>query len=191
MATITLTGWTWYKDGSTVSSYVIGKETAPTSSTGKRIVRLKFTAPPEGASHINFSWYVGTLGAGSAVQLNFFIGTDEKSHANAGVGAEYTGVITQTKSGDLYTFTGEADIVLLPNETYYLWFFPATATYGYFSAYGGNSTKRWMETSGGAGLAYIGNGTEYDAHQVRIGNGTDYDLYMPYIGNGTGWDLHT
>lgn len=148
MATITLTDWTWYKDGSTVSSYVIGKETAPTSSTGKRIVRFKFTAPAEGANHINFSWYVGPLGAGAAVPLKFYIGTDATSHTNAGTDAEYTGEIVQTKSGDLYTFTGEADVVLLPGETYYLWFFPSAKTYGYFSAYGGNSTKRWMETSG-------------------------------------------
>lgn len=154
MATITLTDWTWYKDSSVVSSYVIGKETAPTSTTGKRIARFKFTAPAEGATHINFSWYVGELGAGSAVPLNFYIGTDATSHINAGVNAEYTGTITQTKSGSLYTFTGEADVVLLPNETYYLWFFPATTAYGYFSAYGGNSTKRWMETSGEVGTTY-------------------------------------
>lgn len=38
------------------------------------------------------------------------------------------------------------------------------------------------------GLAYIDNGTSFDAYTIWIDNGTSWDQYMAYIDNGSSWD---
>lgn len=147
MAEITLANPAFYKDGSKVSSYVVGKETAPAYTTGKRIARYEFTAPAAGASSISFRLHYGTVPSGSySRDLNFFIGTEANSHCNAGEGAEFTGAVSVEASSGEYTFTGVADIVLMPNTKYYLWIFPASNKYGYF--YVDTASTRTLETIG-------------------------------------------
>lgn len=171
---------TFYKNGNAGASRVVGYE-----SQANRVARYSFVTPAEGGSHVDIVYYSSGLGGGSKIPVRFFIGTDASSHANAGASSEYTGELTLGSDGKTFTYSG--DILLLPNTTYYIWFFPGQAKYGYYAWYGkGTST---LTTSGGAGLVYIGNGSTYDAYQVYIGNGTSWDLALPYVGNGTGWDL--
>lgn len=180
------TNGTFFKDGDEVSSRVVGVE-----SQVNRVARYPFTTPAEGASHVEITFYSSGKAAGTAIPVRYYIGTDPESHINAGVNAEYTGELTMGSDG--ITFTGSADIMLMPNTAYYIFFFPGSAAYGYYNWYKGSGTEYYstLETSGGAGVIYIGNGTSYDAYQVYIGNGTDWDLYLPYIGNGTSYDLYS
>lgn len=188
MATITLSNPYYYMAGVGGVSAVVGNE----DQTSNRVVRFEFMSPSSGASRVSWSIYYGYPMAQSSKKImRFYIGTSPTSHANAWKDSEYHGEVTATAPDNFtYTFTGSADIVLLPNTKYYLWIFPGDTGDGW-CYYGLVPNTCTVDVSGGAGLAYIGNGTDHDAHQVRIGNGNDYDLYMPYIGNGTGWDLYT
>ena len=132
---------TFYTAGSEVSSRVVGYE-----SQTNRVVRYTIEPPGEGANHVEITIYGGGLSAGSEIPIRFFIGTDEESHLNAGVDSEYTGELTLGSDGK--TFTGSADFILMPGTTYYLWFFPGRAKYGYYSWYGEGDSQ--MVTSGGA-----------------------------------------
>lgn len=177
-------GATFYKAGDTVSSRVVGYE-----SKSNRVARYQITAPAEGASHVDIVFYSDGKSGGSNTPIRFYIGTDPDSHANAGADSAYTGAMTLGSDGK--TFTGSADVLLLPNETYYLWFFPGQALYGYYAWHGdGTST---LETSGGAGLVQIDtSGAGFEPYQVYIDtDGTGYELYMPYIDNGSSWELYT
>lgn len=173
---------TFYKNGNSGASRVVGYE-----SQANRVARYSFVTPAEGGSHVDIVYYSNGLAGGSKIPVRFFIGTDPNSHANAGAGSEYTGELTLGSDGETFTWSG--DIMLLPNTTYYIWFFPGKAAYGYYSWYGSGTST--LTTSGGAGLIYIGNGTSYDAYQLYVGNGSSYDLCMPYIGNGSSYDLYT
>ena len=187
MATITLENPYYYQNGVGGASAIVGYE----GGGGTRVVRFTFTSPSSGASHISFSIWFGYMGGNSSIKpLRFYIGTSDSSHANAGQNAEYTGTVTVTESAGEYTFAGEADVLLTPNTTYYLWMFPSDTSDGwcYYSLY---PNRRNIETSGGAGLVYIDNGSGWDVYQVYIDNGTGWDLYMPYIDNSSGWDLYT
>lgn len=121
MAAITLNNPYYYQKGIGGVSAVVGHEGGGSS----RVVRFDFTSPSAGANHIAFSvWYGYLMGQSSQKPLRFYIGTSDSSHANAGSSAEYTGEVTVTESAEKYTFTGSADILLLPNTKYYLWIFP-------------------------------------------------------------------
>ena len=171
---------TFYKNGNAPASRVVVIEDG-----SNRVARYSFVTPAEGGSHVDIVYYSNGLAGGSKIPVRFFIGTDPNSHANAGAGSSYTGELTLGSDGETFTWSG--DILLMPNTTYYIWFFPGSAVYGYYSWYGSGTST--LTTSGGAGLIYIGNGTSYDAYQIYIGNGTGYDLYLPYIGNGSSYDL--
>lgn len=173
-------GSAFYEAGKVVSGRVVG-----ISNRKNRVARYQFITTAEGSSHQEILYYSSGLGGGSHIPVRFYIGTDPNSHTNAGVNSEYHG--TLTLGSDKETFTGSSNVLLLPNTTYYIWFFPGSTTYGYY-AWRSSKTST-LTTSGGAGLVYIGNGSTYDAYQVYIGNGTSWDLALPYVGNGTGWDL--
>lgn len=162
----------FYKDGKKVSSRVVGVE-----SKVNRVARYSLTAPAEGANHIDITFYSNGLSAGSKIPVRFFIGTDETSHANAGADAEYTGELTLASDGE--TFTGAADILLLPGVTYYVWFFPGSTAYGYYSWYGSGVST--LVTSGGAGLAKVKQNGELVSYQFYAKKDGTVNLYLPYV----------
>lgn len=183
MAAITLSNPTFYNGGASGASAVVG-----VSSGLNRVARYSFTSPDIGASSVTLKftsmWF--ETGVPKPASLYFYIGTDPNSHINAGAESTYTGVLNV----DTNTYTscsGSADVLLLPNTTYYLFVFPATTTFGWYYW----QTTAAMTSSGGAGLVYIDNGSGFDAYQIYIDNGTSWDLHMPYIDNGSGWDLYT
>ena len=133
MATIFLNNATYYMNGVGGVSSVIGNDwNKRTASSVPRIARYIIEAPSTGASKLAITMYTGGKGDGSHIPLRFFIGTDPESHANATHNSEATG--TLTLGSDWLTFTGEADVLLLPGKTYYLWIFPGSDTYGWYWA---------------------------------------------------------
>lgn len=143
MATITLSAPSFWMNGESGASYVVGYE-----SNRNRIARYTMVAPPTGANHVDLSFVGGWKGSDAVLdQLYFYIGTDPDSHGSAGAGSEYTGILTRTNL--TYNYTGSADVILMPNTTYYVWVFPTSTKYGwvYWSPDAGNAT---LEASGGA-----------------------------------------
>ncbi len=127
MATIELTEVLFYKGGSSGASKVVGYE-----DSSRRVARYTFTAPDVGAQKISLTLRTNGRGNGSHIPIRFFIGTDPDSHANAGSESEYTGTL-ELDTDNYVVFTGAADIILLPDKTYYLWVFPGNDTYGWYS----------------------------------------------------------
>ena len=175
----------FYSKGGTSSSRVVGIE-----SKSNRLVRYTFTTPGEGASAVSMKFYCdGDRKGNHDVPLRFYIGTDPTSHVNAGPDSEYQGTLTKTTGTKGAVFTGELDILLFPNTTYYLWVFPGVNTtdyYGYYSWFPPDSDLvNTLTLSGGAGVIHI-NGKAY---QACIANGTEYKPFLNYIGNGSTYDL--
>lgn len=166
-------------------SQVVGTDLLNGSYT-TRVARYTFTAPEEGALRVNLTFYsAGMLDNSSKIPLRFFIGEDPGSHANAGSTYEYTGELTM--GSDNFTFTGEADVLLLPNTTYYLWVFP-----GRDDAYGCYYWNRYnmapiVETSGSAGVIYLDNGTTVEPYLLCIDDGTDWYLLLLHVEDGSDW----
>lgn len=163
MATIQLTddNWTWYKKGVSGYSKVFGYE-----SSSRRVARCKFTAPASGATGINISIYSSGKGGGSHIPIKFYIGTDPNSHANAG--SESTATGTLTLGDDWMTFTGNASMLLIPNQVYYLWIFPGSDSYGWYNAARPNYTSTII-TSGAAMSVISGsNGTLGTSHKLTL-----------------------
>lgn len=192
MAVITTTNKTHYKNGEpTTSSYIVGYD-----SNGNRVIRFTFTTNGEphnttGASSLSWS-LTGNYEPDSAEAyrpaLRWYVGTNPTSHVSAGMSTtEYHGDVTAVNSGGEYTLSGSADIILLPNTTYYLWIFPNTTYFNYY--YTSQLREATVTLSGSAGLIYIDNGTSFDAYQVYIDNGTGWDQYIPYIDNGIDWTI--
>ncbi len=188
MASFALTSTiaTFYDHGDETSSRVVGYE-----SSHRRVARYPILSPAEGASHIDITFYTQGLSDGTQIPVRFYIGTDPDSHINAGAESEYHGVLTLNSAGD--TFTGSADVLLLPNTQYYLFFFPGQDKYGYYRWYGSSIGASAMETTGGAGLVQIDTtGAGLEPYQVYIDTtGAGFELYMPYIDNGSSWELYT
>ena len=175
----------FYSKGSTATSRVVGIE-----SKSNRLVRYTFTSPGEGALKALMTFYCDGDRKGSYdVPLRFYIGTDPASHVNAGPDSEYHGVLTKSTGKEGAIFTGELDILLLPNTTYYLWIFPGVNTtdyYGYYSWYPPDSDLvNTLTLSGGAGLVLINR----VAHQAYIDDGSQLHLYLAFVDNGEDWDL--
>lgn len=188
MTTITTTEKQLYNGGLTTNvQHVVGYY-----SEKNQVVRYTFTTDANGANFVSWSLLKNYIGGGTAPNLRWYIGIDPSSHINAGISTTtYSGdvAITNSDGAGTYTFSGESDMVLLPNTTYYLWIFPNTTTYGWY-----NLTELVQATitiSGASGIVYIDNGTRFDAYQFYIDNGTNWDLFVPYIDNGTNWDLYS
>lgn len=99
-----------------------------------RFIRYKFTAPAEGANSFSIKKTSIGLADGTAMGLRFFVSTDPDlanllSDEYASTGWELTG----SQSGGYYSFTGAADVLLLPNTDYYLYIFPGVKVYGMYS----------------------------------------------------------
>lgn len=184
MANIDLSSVLFYKGGKSGVSRVVGND-YENGGVISRVARYTITAPPEGASSISLEFQANQFGDGSYIDLRFYIGTDPDSHADAGKNSEYTGVFTIEKTK--MRFTAEADILLIPGQTYYLWLFPAVDTYGWY--YWQNASMSSMETAGSAGLIHLDSGTSVDGFLLCIDNGSDWDTFMPQIDNGSIWDL--
>ena len=182
MATIVTTDFLNYKDGDSAGgaySSIVGYENSVT-----RCVRFKFTSPAEGASHVSIDGKF-SHGNGGWIAPRWYITTSETSHANACADAAYNGTLTMANVGGVYHGTGEADVVLLPNTTYYLWLFPPSEEFGWWTHY----KEYTIETSGASGLAYIDNENSIDAYEIFIDNGDGFDRYCAFIDNGSEWEI--
>ena len=160
------------------------------------VVRYAFTTGKEGASSI--SWELdgnshdsnpsSAYYTGIKQQLRWFITTSSTSHINAGsTTTKHHGDVTVSSVGNADVFSGSVEMVMLPNTTYYLWIFPATATYGFYWLT--VSAKATLTTSGSAGLVRIRDGSAFHAYKCVIYNGSKWESYMPKIYNGSSWDL--
>lgn len=167
MAAIQLTtsDWQWYIGGNPASSAIIGNDWA-NNNVISRVGRFQFTAPSTGATGVNLTLHSGGKGDDSHIQLRFYIGTSATSHVNGGPDSEYTGALTL--GDDLLTFTGKADILLVPNQTYYLWVFPGENTYGWYWGYRVSYTS--ILTTSGAAMSVISgaNGTLESSHTLTL-----------------------
>ena len=127
--TLTLTDCTFFTNGSqTQSSQVIGYED---SGKKKHVVRYKLDIPSTSNGTHNFSVEKKNLGLGSdshGATFGFYITTDEKSYINPDVNAPHFDLVKGTNS-----LSGDCEFVLLPNTTYYVWFFPTKeVTFGWY-----------------------------------------------------------
>lgn len=128
MANITLSSPAFFRNGVGGVSSIVGVE-----STYNRVARYSFVAPSTGASGVSLSITGLVFGGGTRPEtFRFYIGTDPNGHINAGAGTAYTGILNINTSTGV-DFTGSASILLLPNVTYYLFIFPNTTDYGWFS----------------------------------------------------------
>lgn len=139
------TDWVWYKAGKGGVSAAVGYE-----DSSRRVGRYQFTAPSTGATSVSLTLYSAGKGSGSHIPINWYIGTDPDSHANAGPDAEALG--TLTLGDDWLTFTGSADLLLMPGQTYYLWIFPGEDTFGWYWATRSGYTSV-LQPSGVAGYS--------------------------------------
>lgn len=127
MTQIILSAPQYFRAGQGGVSAVVGVE-----STLNRVARYSFVAPAGGASEISFAISGLVFGEGTRPQsLGLFLGTDPESHKNAGAGSQTTAVLSP--NGDYTAYQGAAGLLLLPGQRYYLFLFPLTATYGWFS----------------------------------------------------------
>lgn len=128
---------------------------------------------------------VSSGGGSTSTAIRFYITTSSSSHTNAGASSGYHGTFSITLSEGVYWPTGSASVLLLPNTTYYLWCFPGSTTYGWWY-WSGAAT---INTSGGAGLVRIDNGSSFVNAMPYIDNGSSWVQAMPYIDNGSSWVL--
>lgn len=174
METITLSGCAYYMHGEEFDSSLVGNGwDVNLYKPIPRPARYQFTAPSDGARSVKVTFPACYLQEGDHVPINFFIGTDPNSHADADRTYDFTGSL-ERQSGTS-GMVGTAEITLLPNAVYYLWVFPADATYGWYN-WELNDGKATLELDGAAGLAHIGNLNALP--YIRI-NGT-YKLAIPY-----------
>lgn len=123
------------------------------------------------------------------------------SHVSAGAGADYDGEynysVTTANTAVTITLTG---LMLEPGTVYYLYLFPGSgykndgsSGHGQYLVFcydnSGNDLTALEYTEALTGLAYIDNGTGWDAYEVFIDNGTQWEPYIPYIDTGTGWEM--
>lgn len=181
MVSLNLTDEVFFNNGVSGASDVVG-----VSSGNNRVVRYKFISPPEGASSVSISIENSSAGNGSTpAALRFYIGTDPNSHINAGSTSLYTGDFVAKPASAYYTYTGEADILLLPEETYYLFVFPATTTFGWMYWYVAAS----LTAIGGAGLVRIYTKSGWVMATPYIDTGKDWNRVLTYIDTGNSWAI--
>lgn len=186
MANVNVTSYQFYKAGANETGQLVGY------SGGNRVIRYTFKAPAEGANALSFvkknvGDEQGAVTAGAT--LRWFVTTDPDGYKNAGPSNEYHGEVTMSdKDGLQYTVKGSADnLILLPNETYYLFIFPGTSKkYYYMWNYPGTIT---LTLSGAAGLAKIYTGAAYVNAIPYIYTGSEWKPAIPYVHNGSGWKV--
>lgn len=182
MATIKLEDVLFYRNGKSGVSRIVGNDTG--TSEGRRVARYTFTVPELGAAKSNVTFHIGGLDDGKAIPLRFYIGTDPESHAMAGAESPYTGDLTLAE--DWLSFTGEASAILIPGKTYYLWVFPASDTYGYYS-WGRSGYTSTIETSGASAvIPVVRGGRWYGILNCVVRNGKWF-LIAPCVVRGGKW----
>lgn len=131
----------FYKSGKSGVSAVVGYE-----SKSNRVVRYNLLTGSGGANRIELSFNNNWQGNGTLPNtLYFYIGTDPDDHSNAGATSERTGDLT--RASGTYNYSGAADMILMPNTTYYVWVFPSSTTFGWV---------QWSYASGNAQASLIG-----------------------------------
>ena len=129
MAVFSLTEWEWYSGGNSGATDVVGNDWK-SGKVLRRVARTQFVSPEVGAAGVSFVFHTWKQeNSGKRIPLNFYIGTDPDSHANAGPDYDITGALTL--GSDYMTYTGTADIMLLPNTMYYIWVFPGGDDFGW------------------------------------------------------------
>jgi hypothetical protein len=169
--TIELRDVTFYSNGNSGVSEVVGFENGH-----RRVARYTFTAPATGANGVSVTFKTAGKGSGSHIPLQYYIGTDPDSHANAGPGYAYTGKLTL--EGDYVTFTGSAKVILLPGKTYYLWVFPREDTFGWYSWQDFNDVST-LETIGAAFVLPVAVGGAWKMIMLHVVIGGKWFLLAP------------
>lgn len=160
MAEINLTNPLFYRAGQSGVSEVVGWE-----SKKPRTVRYEFTAPPTGASSINMLFSGCTAGNGKTpTTLRCYIGTDPYSHANPDASSPYLCKLSRSSN----TYSGSADIILMPSQRYYLWVFTDDfGTWGW--VYWPRSGGATLTTYGGSASVLSGaNGMLGSSNRLTI-----------------------
>lgn len=190
----------YYENGVSGASHKIGYDNGT-----NRVVRFEFTTGSSGATNISLNISAGSIYGVNGTPLNvipFCITTSNTSHANANSssGSSVTGYISGS-SGNAYT--GSANIILLANTTYYIWFFPYSKSQGWstwdnngshVSSYtlsgtskytlsitsgqhSGVSVYRTSSQSGMPSMSLEDGDAIYTGDKIRISFFTDDDLY--------------
>lgn len=145
MATIKTGSPSWYYDGISGASEVVGWEAGRT-----RVARHQFKTTSMGASSVSWTFEKITFVEGHTTGgLRWYIGESSTSHANAGMNSTYTGVVTISDN----IASGSANIILKPNTTYYLWVFPASQTWGWWWWVGDYATIEVVGSSSSLALS--------------------------------------
>lgn len=147
MATIKTGSPSWYYDGISGASEVVGWESRRT-----RVARHQFKTTSIGASFVSWTFegisdepVEGTDSGG----LKWYIGESSTSHADAGMNSTFTGNVKISNG----VASGSANIILKPNTTYYLWVFPASQTYGWWWWVGDYATIEVVGSSSNLALS--------------------------------------
>lgn len=175
MATIELTDVLFYKGGSSGVSKVVGNDWE-NDATISRVARYTFTAPETGALRLSMKFHVSGVGDGDAIPIRYYIGTDPDSHADAGPESPYTGELTL--ADDWLSLSGAADAMLLPGKTYYLWVFPGSEDYGWYTWNRLNYTAA-LELSGAALVLPVVRGGAWKNMMLCVVRGGKWYLLAP------------
>lgn len=178
--------WTAYIGGDTATSSIVGYE-----SSKNRVMRYMFETDADGASHI-YAELTNLYFSGGNIKQNicWYIGTDADSHKNANASAGSASMGTLTFGSSYHDAVIDADVILLPNTTYYLWLFPSVSTYSYYNI-STNSTDDTLNMTGSAGLVYIKSGSEIKKCQAYVKRGSVWKLLLSHKKKGSTWNLLT
>ncbi len=193
MTNLDLSNVTFYQNGLAVTGKVVGNNWV-NDAVAHRVARYTITPPTEGVMGLKLYFQASYLAGGSyakKINLRYYIGTSDSSHANGGPDSEYTGEFTFDTTSLI--FTAETDMMLFPGKTYYLWLFPATNDYGWYpwETEPGATVEHVavVESKSGIGLLYIEDGSGYEPYEIHIDNGSAWERYIVCSDNGTGWNL--
>lgn len=155
----------------------------------ERIVRYKFTTPPEGANKFSFTKGSIGLAEGKESALRFFISTDPDLYDTLTTEFDGHGLTSITgNNASYYTVSGNIDgLILLPDTDYYLYVFPDTTTMCMYSwNYAATIT---VTLDGGAGLVRLDTGSGFVNAIPHIDNGTEWNHAIPYCDSSTVWGI--
>ena len=184
MATIQLTDVLFYKGGSSGGISAVVGNGWENGGVVSRVARYTFTAPEVGANRVRLTFHITGVAGGENIPVRFFIGTNPASHADAGPESPYTGELTLAEGWLI--MTGEAEVLLLPGKTYYLWVFPGSEDYGCYTWTRAGYTSA-METEGAAFVLPVTVGGAWRKimlHVVKVGK---FFLIAPCVVRGGKW----